>query len=456
MSQPPESSPRVLSPTHPEEVQECIQAALSSGEALEVRGGGSKRFYGRAVEAPRALSTAGLAGIVDYQPHELILVARPGTPLSEVERTLEAAGQMLAFEPPHWGADATLGGALACNLSGPRRFKAGAARDHLLGFAAVTGRGEVVRGGGRVVKNVTGYDLPKLMCGSFGTLAVLTEVVVKALPRAETERTLVFAGLENAPGLKLLEMASRSSLEPSGLAFLPAGLPLPDPVKAVVAAVAGEKGASLTAIRMEGPEPSVKQRCAGLQEAALQGTAEMVAEAATAVAKNMESTLAEPAILEADGSRAFWVSLRELEPLQPGFGGADKHPETTEGKEREEGEALWRFSVPPASGAALAARLLAGGRVRYFHDWGGALLWAMLPASRDPVSLHELAAEHGGTAQRVKAASGSIGGTDGIGGTGEAPVFSGLSPARHRLNLNLKLAFDPQRILNPGRMYPDL
>ena len=148
----------------PEALQEAILEAVAHARPLELVGAGTKRGYGLPVAAQQTLSAAGLRGVVDYQPNELILVVRPGTPLAEVESTLAEAGQMLAFEPPTWDAAATIGGVVACNLSGPRRFKAGAARDHLLGFQAVTGRGEFIRGGGRVVKNVTGYDMSKLMC----------------------------------------------------------------------------------------------------------------------------------------------------------------------------------------------------------------------------------------------------------------------------------------------------
>ena len=163
--------------------------------------------------------------------------------------------QALAFEPPHWGPQATIGGTVACNLSGPRRVRAGAARDHLLGFEAVTGRGQVVRGGGRVVKNVTGYDLSKLMCGSFGTLAVLTELVLKVLPAAETERTVVVPGLDDANAIALLILASRSPHNVSGLAHLPRGVRAPQGLSAT-----SEGGDSITLIRVEGPAPSVDHR----------------------------------------------------------------------------------------------------------------------------------------------------------------------------------------------------
>lgn len=388
-----------LLPATPEEVQTHVQAALAGGEALEVQGGGSKRGWGRPVQAARTLSLAALRGIVDYQPHELILVVRPGTPLGELESTLAEAGQALAFEPPQWSPQATVGGVIASNLSGPRRFKAGAARDHLLGFQCVTGTGEVVRGGGRVVKNVTGYDLPKLMCGSFGTLAVLTELVLKVLPRAETEHTVLLAGLSDAAAGERMTAVARSRHEPSGLAHLPAGL-------TITAAGAAAVGRSLTALRVEGPEPSVVHRSDALAAGGALG------------------------ILEPEASRAFWTAVKELEPLPLGP------------KER-----LWRFSTAPRSGPRLGQRLGELPGVRLFYDWGGALLWAVVPARHKPATLHKLAREVGGHAQIVRPATE---------GPREEPPFTELPPGQQRLAANLKRAFDPQRILNPGRMYPDL
>ena len=440
-----------IQPSTAEAVQEAILAALESGEALEVVGGGSKRFYGRPVRAARVLDVSGLTGIVDYQPHELILVARPATPLAELERTLAAQGQQFAFEPPHWGDGATLGGTLACNLSGPRRFKAGAARDHLLGFQAVTGRGEMVRGGGKVVKNVTGYDLSKLMCGSFGTLGVLTEVVVKVLPRAETERTVLLPGLSDGEGLEQLIAASRSSHEPGALAHLPPGTALPADAGAA-AAIAD--GGALTAVRLEGPAPSVRTRSEGLvsELASNLKSARISAPGrAGAVAGGAAEVLGE------DDSRAFWEAIRELAVLP-----------------LEDDGVLWRLSAAPTAGAGLGEALKRIGARRLAYDWGGALVWAVLPADADGSAIHRLAGQAGGHATRVRAGSGAgpgsgAGSSDaGNSDTGnpdtaapeagfmDGAVFSELSAGQHRLNLNLKLAFDPARILNPGRMYPDI
>src|SRR6266478_6922584 len=197
-----------FAPSDLSELREAVAEALAAEEPVEVVGGGSKRALGRPVQAAHTLDLSRLSGIRDYAPSELVLTAGAATPLAEIERALEEAGQMLAFEPPDWrgflgvpdeeSTGPTLGGALACNLSGPRRIKAGAARDHFLGFRGVSGRGEIFKAGGKVVKNVTGYDLCKLMAGSYGTLAALEEVTVKVLPQPESESTVMLCGLDAA------------------------------------------------------------------------------------------------------------------------------------------------------------------------------------------------------------------------------------------------------------------
>ena len=218
---------RVLQPKDATEAAETILWAASQRKALEIRAGGSKSALGRPVRADALLDVSRLAGVVEYEPAELVLTARPGTPLKEIEALLAGNGQMLSFEPPDWRgllgteSEPTLGGALACNLSGPRRLRAGAARDYFLGFSAINGRGESFKAGGKVVKNVTGYDLCKLMAGSFGTLALLTEVTIKVMPRPETACTLLLHGLSDENAIPLIAGALNSPHEISGAAHLP-------------------------------------------------------------------------------------------------------------------------------------------------------------------------------------------------------------------------------------------
>ncbi|HEU5019272.1 MAG TPA: FAD-binding protein, partial [Pseudolabrys sp.] len=217
-----------LNPRDIKEVEESVRWALGEEKTLEIVGQGSKRALGRPSQTDLTLDLSGLSGVTLYEPAELVLSARVGTPLAEIEKLLAENGQELGFEPldygPLLGGEAgrgTLGGAIAANLSGPRRIKAGAARDHFLGVTAVTGRGETVKSGGRVVKNVTGYDLCKLIAGSWGTLAVMADITVKVLPRAETESTVLIAGLEDARACEAMATAMGSSCDVSGAAHLP-------------------------------------------------------------------------------------------------------------------------------------------------------------------------------------------------------------------------------------------
>src|SRR3954470_12255453 len=232
-----------LKPRDGKDVEAAVQWALAEGKTLEVMGQGSKRAIGRAAQWDLSLDLSDLSGVTLYEPEELILSAKAGTPIAEIETLLAANNQELAFEPidygPVFGADpgrGTIGGVLGANLSGPRRIKAGAARDHFLGVTAVSGRGETFKSGGRVVKNVTGYDLCKLIAGSWGTLAAMTEVTIKTLPRPETEKTLLVYGLEPARAVEAMTSAMGSACDVSGAAHLPSD------VAASVPAVAGAGG----------------------------------------------------------------------------------------------------------------------------------------------------------------------------------------------------------------------
>jgi glycolate oxidase FAD binding subunit len=317
---------------------------------------------------------------------------------------------MLAFEPPDWrgllqteDTSPTLGGVLACNLSGPRRIKAGAARDHFLGFRAVSGRGEIFKAGGKVVKNVTGYDLCKLMAGSYGTLAVLEEVTLKVLPRPEGMATVLFAGIEPNVAVRLMTAALGSPHEVSGAAYLPEAT-----AKLLQVSLQG----GVVALRVEGPPPSVAfRRDSILREHAGSGTAEVLADAE---------------------SIAFWCQIGNATPVADL---ADR--------------AVWRISVAPARGAELARTIAGTLDAPWLLDWGGGLLWVAVPEQEDA----------GTTAIR-----GAIRGEDGQ-GTGHAtlvkaspglrravPVFEPQPAALAALSRRVKEAFDPTHILNPGRM----
>jgi glycolate oxidase FAD binding subunit len=407
-----------LLPTSINELRDAVADALAANEPVELVAGGSKRGIGRPLQVPRTLDLSELSGIRDYQPNELVLTTAAATPLAVIEAALAPSRQMLAFEPPDWGAllgvpvteaaRRTIGGALACNLSGPRRIRAGAARDHFLGFRAVSGRGEIFKSGGKVVKNVTGYDLSKLMAGSYGTLAALEEVTVKVLPRPEHTETVMLCGLDPAAAVSAMSRALASPHEISGAAYLPAG------ATAALTSLADLPG--IAALRLEGPPPSVRFR-----------RERLLAELAT----DCDST-----VLDDDASTMFWRAIRDVEPL------AGLAART-----------VWRVSVAPSRGAELGEAIARVTQATWFVDWGGGLLWVAVASNKDGI-------EDGG-ATLIRAA---IRGVDGR-GAGHAtlvkgsaalrravPVFEPQPPALAALAARVKDSFDPRHILNPGRM----
>jgi len=405
-------------PTSINELRDAVADALAANKPVELVAGGTKRGLGRPLQVPHTLDLSELSGIRDYQPNELVLTAAAATPLDEIEAALAPARQMLAFEPPNWGAllgvpaaeaaQRTIGGALACNLSGPRRIRAGAARDHFLGFRGISGRGQVFKSGGKVVKNVTGYDLSKLMAGSYGTLAALEEITVKVLPRPEHTETVVLCGLDSAAAVRVMSRALASPHEVSGAAYLPAG------ATAALTSLADLPG--IAALRLEGPVPSVTFR-----------REQLLAELAT----DCDST-----VLNNDASMTFWGAIRDVEPLA---GLANR--------------TVWRVSVAPSRGAELGEAIARAVDVTWFADWGGGLLWIAVAAGKD-------GAEDGGAAL-IRTA---IRGADGH-GTGHATLVKGSAalrravlvfepqpPALAALAARVKDSFDPRHILNPGRM----
>jgi glycolate oxidase FAD binding subunit len=401
-----------LAPADLTELRDQIAGALAGEEPVELVAGGSKRGLGRPVQAAHILDLALLSGIRDYAPSELVLTAGAGTPLGEIERALEKAGQMLAFEPPDWrallgsgeqdGAAPTLGGVLACNLSGPRRVKAGAARDHFLGFRAVSGRGEIFKAGGKVIKNVTGFDLPKLMAGSYGTLAALEEVTVKVLPRPEMVATLLFTNLEPVAAGHLMGAALGSPHEVSGAAYLPEGTAMPFSVA----------GGGTVGLRLEGPAPSVEFRCDNLaREHGTSGAAEIVT-----------------------GSEAivFWRAIGEAAPLA-GLAG----------------RAVWRISVAPARGAELGQAISRVLDAVWFLDWGGGLLWLAVPDATDAGAEAIRAAIRGPDGRNTGHAT-LVKGSPAL--RGSIAVFEPQPAPLAALSRRVKDGFDPAHILNPGRM----
>lgn len=401
----------MLRPSSAAELLSAVKDALADATPLEILGNGSKRDLGRPFQAGRRLALTALNGVSLYEPGELVMTAGAGTKLADIEELLKKNRQELAFEPPDLGpllgapaGAQTIGGVIAGNLAGPRRIKSGAARDHFLGFHAVSGRGEEFKSGGRVMKNVTGYDLAKLMAGSWGTLAVLSDVTLKVLPASEKTRTVLVIGLDASGAAKAMTAAMQGPYEVSGAAHLPDALAAASSVSYVSGA-----GRSVTALRIEGTPVSVAFRCAEL--------------------KNQLSAFGAVEELHSMNSARLWRELRDAMFL-------------IEPQDR----AVWRLSVPPQDGPAIVTAIARAIDARWFLDWAGGLIWLSLaPGSADAGAavVRGAVGMHGhATLYRAPADQ-----------RASVPVFQPQAPALAALTERVKNSFDPQRILNPGRMY---
>jgi len=349
-----------------QQLSETIREAAKQKRSLCIRGGGTKDFYGGPIHGYK-LNTGDYCGIVAYEPTELVITARAGTPLAEIEAVLRDKGQMLAFEPPHFGEGSTFGGCVAVGLSGPRRPYSGAVRDFVLGVRILDGKGDDLRFGGQVMKNVAGYDVSRLMAGSLGTLGVLLEVSLKVLPLPAFETTLILKRGE-AEAISLMNEWAARPLPITGTAYRD-----------------GDLGVRLSGARV----------------------------AVDAAAKKIGGTPVEPTQAE-----RLWAGIRDQ--TDPFFAGS---------------EPLWRLSIksttPPLD--------LPG---KQLIEWGGALRW--LKSAADANTIRDGAGRSGGHATLFR------------GGDRSQGVFQPLPPSLMKLHRNLKQAFDPSGILNPGRLYADM
>ena len=388
-------------PANEQEAAAIVAQAAGRSEPLRLVGGGTKAALGRPPQDEATLSAAGLTGITLYEPAEMVVAARAGTPLAEVEALLAERGQMLPFEPmdhrpllASTGAP-SFGAVAAANNSGPRRINAGAARDSLIGVRFVNGRGQPIKSGGRVMKNVTGLDLVKLMAGSWGTLGLLTEVTFKVLPKQEQTSTLVLPGLDDTAAVEALCAALGSPFELTGAAHLPAGIGAPE---------------ARTLMRVEGFAKSVAYRLGEL--------------------RRLLRRYGEPRIVEGEEGAALWRAVRDATPLA---------------EPRE--AAIWRISTAPTRGPAVTAAIAAGRPARWFYDWGGGLIWLATEASDDAGAATIRAAVKAagsGHATLVRAPDALRAAT---------PVFEPLPEPLMRITAGIKAAHDPAGIFNPGRMY---
>ncbi|MBR9778809.1 glycolate oxidase subunit GlcE [Thalassospira xiamenensis] len=400
----------VISPTTPEQLREAISWALGSKNPLEIIGSGSKKTYGHAVAADHVLDLSKLTGVMFYEPEELVVSVRAGTSLAEIHALLRDKNQQFHFEPgnfPGLLADGvtdhagTIGGLIASNLSGPRRIKVGAARDHLLGFEAISGRAEDFKSGGRVMKNVTGFDLSKLMAGSFGTLGVMHTITMKVMPRDEKTRTVLIACDDMQIAGSAMTRALGSENEVSAAAWIARE----QVVKLGLDIVTGI-GAGIVALRVEGPAPSVAWRCEALRK--------------------LLADIGASEELHSANSNAFWQAVADVVPFAGGIG------------------LLWRVSGPPASGGAIAAKLAdeTGGKI--MMDWAGAQIWLQL-AGGDAMAdkVRDIAVSYDARAVLVRAPEDI---------RNQVPVFHAEDAALARINARIRENFDPEGILNPGRI----
>ena len=411
-----QDSDSIKYPQNEKEVSSLIKKFYKSNIPVELVGSGSKKKIGKPLQCIKTLNLSKLDGIIEYLPEELYIKVKANTPIKKIEEDLKKNKQQLAFEPIDFGyllnekSDyGTAAGQVACNISGPRRFKVGSVRDHVLGFRGVNGKGEIIKSGGVVVKNVTGYDLSKLICGSYGTLVVLTEITFKVLPTPEESKTLIIHSQKIESAIELLDKAISSSNDISGAIFLPKG---PE-VRGCVMNVENtfklndlKYEGSFTAIRIEGSKNSIDQRIKNL-------------------IKELQITNLNISILEVYQSEIFWNKVKSLE-----FFYSSKNN-------------ILRIVIPPSECVNLVYQF--SNKFKYYIDWGGALMWLEAFELSEEMfeSIRRKVVKIGGYVTMIK-------NSDYLPYVEE--VFT-INRDRFNISQNIKKSFDPKRILNPGKMY---
>jgi glycolate oxidase FAD binding subunit len=396
------------------DVEQVVRAAIASEQPLEIVGHGTRRQIGQPMATNALLDLSALNAVSAYEPNELIITVQAGAPLADVQSLIDSKNQQFAFEPMDTSVllgmpgNGTIGGMIGVGLAGPRRIKAGGARDHLLGAHAVSGFGDSFKTGGRVVKNVTGYDLCKLLTGSWGTLAVMTEVTLKVMPKPESERTLMLRALDDLTANRAMTASLGSPFDVSGAAHLPNSAFRP---AGGALAELGSQGQAVTLIRLEGIAASVADRAGSLSKTlAPFGAVEILQDAASA---------------------AVWRAIRDIEPFAA-RGSLGAWP-------------VWRIVCPPAAGGALGRALArdTGGDVIY--DWGGGLIWAALPPQADAQAtlVRQRVEAVGGHAMLVRASEPVRRNVD---------VFQPQPDGVALLSERVRHSFDPKTVLNRGRL----
>ena len=411
-----QDSDSIKYPQNEKEVSSLIKKFYKSNIPVELVGSGSKKKIGKPLQCAKTLNLSKLDGIIEYLPGELYIKVKANTPIKKIEEELKKNKQQLAFEPIDFGyflnekSDyGTAAGQVACNISGPRRFKVGSVRDHVLGFRGVNGKGEIIKSGGVVVKNVTGYDLSKLICGSYGTLVVLTEITFKVLPTPEESKTLIIHSQKIESAIELLDKAISSSNDISGAIYLPKE---PE-VRGCVMNIENtfklndlKYEGSFTAIRIEGSKNSIDQRIKNL-------------------IKELQITNLNISILEVYQSEIFWNKVKSLE-----FFYSSKN-------------SILRIVIPPSECVNLVYQF--SNKFKYYIDWGGALMWLEAFELSEEMfeSIRRKVVKIGGYVTMIK-------NSDYLPYVEE--VFT-INRDRFNISQNIKKSFDPKRILNPGKMY---
>ena len=398
----------IFNPSSREEIAEIIRNCYKKNIPLEINGSKSKNKIGRNFQAEKTLDLTSYSGIIDYKPEELYIKVKAGTPINSIIEELDKHDQQLAFEPVDFGFlfngksnNGTIGGVISCNFAGPRRFKVGSARDHLLGFQGINGKGEIIKSGGTVVKNVTGYDLCKLISGSFGTLSVLTELSVKVLPKPQTSKTLIINNPHIKKAIEYLGTALSSSSDPSGGVFYPEQFDQSFTFNDLT-----HKGA-LTAIRIEGPSNSVDHRIKNLSA-------------------ELDLLENEYSILESVQTKIFWNKTKNLEI----FSNSKKN--------------LLRIVVPISETLSVLQKMKPF-EINYFLDWGGSLIWVELEKISLKIlrEIKDITQQHSGYFTIIKV-------EDDL--KASADIFT-IDPIKYKISEKIKKSFDPKRIFNPGKMY---
>ena len=403
-------------PQNEREVSSLIKKFYKSNIPIELVGSGSKKSIGKPLQCSKTLNLSKLSGIIEYLPEELYIKVKACTPIKQIEEELKKNKQHLAFEPIDFGyllngkSDCgTAAGQVSCNISGPRRFKVGSTRDHVLGFRGVNGKGEIIKSGGNVVKNVTGYDLSKLVCGSYGTLIALTEITFKVLPAPEASKTLIIHDKKIEPATFLLEQAISSSNDISGAAFFPIEPKVPGCVMNIEKTFKLNDlkyGGSLTTIRIEGSKKSINLRIQNLID-------------------ELKIVNFDISILDTYQSEIFWNKVKSLE-----FFSSSKNN-------------ILRIVIPPSECVQLVYQL--SNKFKYYLDWGGALMWMEAFELSEEMfeSIRKKVVKHGGYVTMIK-------NSDYLPYVED--VFT-INRGRFNISQNIKKSFDPKRILNPGKMY---